>query len=457
MASIVSPTNAYNWLPSGNPIVFTLSTTNVWPQLSYIIDVYVNGTMVAQLKYPVYDRNRMDIDLRSIVNDYLTDTFVNDEILSPSNTLVYPANETASLHIEVWEEWYNTVQQQWQRSKQPEITKNIYIWRAAAEFEDARHIWRYQDYFTWETTNDDPKFLGPKVNGFDFCNEVETTLYRANLPFFTNRYKVSMNSLGTVSFFTYGLISVNPGDITDFVEVWCYDSMGNRTKTFRWNNPEHSNYTLADYTRRISQFPCTPRNLNQVPWSSITLQAGTLNYIDPSEDKYYVIFTHEGWGQGGGYEWGIRAIPFEIVCDSDCKWPVYNILYKTREGGWWQIRADRKSFNETKVETSVKYNTWGTGAMEPVPNSKRFKETMHTNADGTITLNTDWISSQYFIEEIEDMIVSPQIYLVKEGATPQYIPVVLKDSTHKIWNVRQDKLIQYEFEFEEAFKKATLL
>lgn len=456
MTTILMPTKY--WLPSGNPIVFTLSTNNTHPKLSYIIDVYVNGVVVAQLKYPVYDPNRMNIDLRSIVNDYLTDTFVNDEILTPSNTLIYPANETASLHIEVREEYYDSGTGQMVIDKDPVESPTIYVWRAAAEFEDARRVWLYQDYFTWETTNDDPKFLGPKVNGFDFCNEVETTLYRANLPFFTNRYKVSMNSLRTVSFFTYGHADPSyPGNITAEIEVWCYDSMGNRTKTFRWNNPDHLSYTLSDYTRKISQFPCAPRNLNQVPWSSITLQAGTLNYIDPSEDKYYVIFTHEGWGQGGAYEWGIRAIPFEIVCDSDCKWPVYNILYKTREGGWWQIRADMKSFNETKVETSIKYNTWGLGAMEPVPNSWRAKQVTHTDADGTITLNTDWISSQYFIEEIEDMIVSPQIYLIKDGPVIQYIPVVLNDSTHKIWNVKQDKLIQYEFEFEEAFKKATLL
>lgn len=456
MASIVSPTNASNWLPSGNPIVFTLSTTNTNTRLSYIIDVYVNGSMVAQLKYPVYDRNRMDIDLRSIVNDHLTDTFVNDGILSPSNTLIYPAGETASLYIEVREEYWNGTGMD--IDPNPTKSPTIYVWRAAAEFEDARHIWSYQDYFTWIPTNYHPKFLGPKVNGFDFCNEVETTPYRANLSFFTNRYKVSTNSLETVSFFTYGYVSpLEPGLISDYIGVWCYDSTGNRTKEFLWNNPEHPSYTLSDYTHKISQFPCTPRNLNQVPWTSINLYTGTLNYIDPSEDKYYVIFTHKGCGITSGYGRGIRAIPFEIVCDSDCKWPVYNILYKTREGGWWQIRADRKSFNETKVETSVKYNTWGLGAREAVPNSKRFKETMHTNADGSITLNTDWISSQYFIDEIEDMIVSPQIYLIKEGAIPQYIPVVLKDSTHKIWNVKQDKLIQYEFEFEEAFKKATLL
>jgi hypothetical protein len=58
------------------------------------------------------------------------------------------------------------------------------------------------------------------------------------------------------------------------------------------------------------------------------------------------------------------------------------------------------------------------------------------------------------------MIISPKIYLVEDlelGAKdPVYIPVVLKDTTHKIWNKNQDRLIQYEFEFEEAYKKFTL-
>ena len=85
---------------------------------------------------------------------------------------------------------------------------------------------------------------------------------------------------------------------------------------------------------------------------------------------------------------------------------------------------------------------------------------MHTTADGTITLNTDWVENQGNIREIEDMIISPQIYLVEDRIdgikNPVYIPVVLKDTTHQIWDKNQDRLIQYEFEFEEGYNKPTL-
>lgn len=455
MVVINTPTTSDHWLPSGNPIVFTIATTDTYPRLSYIIDVYVNGAVAAQLKYPVYNSSRIDIDVRKIVNDYLDDTFVNDDILTATNTLIYPQNETASVYIAVREEYFDGTSMV--ISGILAQSKELYVWRAAAEFQDARKVWEFENDFQFDIYTHYrsffPKFLGPQIEGFDYANNVEKSLYVGDPNFFKARYKVSMNTIRTVSFFTYGYSAAPVGAITDEFYVWCYDKNFNRTKEFKWVNPEANNYVIADYIKKVSQFPCSPANLNNVPWSGITLyNSATLNYIDPSEDKYYVIFTHEGDDFYG--EWGIRAIPFEIVCN---QYDTYDILYKTREGGWWQIRADRKSFRETSVDTSVMYNTWSIGAQQPVPNSKRFKQTMHTNADGSITLNTDWLNSQYFIDEIEDMIVSPQIYLIKEGATPQYIPVVLKDKTHKIWNKNQEKLIQYEFEFEEAYKKATLI
>lgn len=455
MLTIKTPTTKDHWLPSGNPIVFSLSTTNAPPRLSYIIDVNVNFYIVAQLKYPVYNNNRMDIDVRKIVNDSLEDTFVNDEILSQANKLVYPQRETARVFITVREEYWNGSAM----IISDVITQSdiIYVWRAAAEFQDARKIWEYENDFEFDIYTqynpDHPKFLGPKVEGFDYANNVEKSHYVGDPNFFRSRYKVSMNTIRTVSFFTYGYTAAPIGAITDVIVVWCYDRNFIKTKEFTWNNPDANIYSISSFSKKVSQFPCGPANLNNVPWSNIILVNGaTLNYIDPSEDKYYVIFTHAGYDLYE--EWGIRPIPFEIVCN---EYDTYDILYKTREGGWWQIRADRKSFRETTVNTSVKYNTWGRGAHQLVPNSKRFKQTVHTDADGTITVNTDWLNSQYFIEEIEDMIVSPQIYLIKEGTAPVYIPVVLKDSTHKIWNKNQEKLIQYEFEFEEAYKKATLI
>ena len=104
-------------------------------------------------------------------------------------------------------------------------------------------------------------------------------------------------------------------------------------------------------------------------------------------------------------------------------------------------------------------NTWGLRAGEVLPNSKTFKRVMHVEGNGTITLNTDWIGNQGVIEEIEEMLVSPDIYLVTNTELGEvvYIPVVLKDQSYQIYNKKQDKLFQYEFEFEEAYKKTTLI
>ena len=456
MVGIKKPTKDGHWLPSGNPIVFTFSTTNTYTRLSYIINVYINGVLACKLKYPVYDRQRLDVDLRSVVNDFLKDDFVNDNTVSIYSELIYPKKETCSLYIEVEEEY-------WDGSSMvnPGVvnsTKEIFIWRAAATFQDARTVWKYEDDFTFDLNThyraDFPKFLGAKLEPFDNANEVELVLNTtANPAFFRHCYKVSMQTVRTLSFFTYGYTNAPIGSISDVFSCWCYDKDFRCTKKMEWFNPDYTNYVFSDYAKKISQFPCTPPGLNSMPWDNQTLYTGTSNNVDVREDKFYVIFSHEGNDKFG--EWGIRAIPFELVpCN---QYDTYDILYKTREGGWWQIRADRKSQKSTEVKTSVKLNTWGIGANQPVPNDWRSKEVMHTEANGTITLNTDWLDCQAFIDEVEDMIVSPSIYLIKEGITPVYIPVLLKDTTTRIYNKNQDKLIQYSFEFEEAYKKATLI
>lgn len=449
MVTITMPTKKERWIPSGNPIIITLSTTTADPHLSYIVEVIINGGLAARLKYPVFDRKKMNIDVHGIVNDFLSENFVNDEILTPANTLVYPTNETASLSVKVTEEYWNG---SFMYQDTPVSSYNIYVWRAAADFQKSRDLSVFYEPFTYSSTNKHPKFLGAKLNAYGSLGSPLDVYHLKGTPaFFSNAYKVSTETIRTISFFTYGQMNSTPGDITQRFEVYCLDADFIVTKRFRWTNTEYLSYTLSDYTKKISQLPCTPKNLNLMPWSSIVLQTGQYNYITPLEDKYYIVH----WGNPEQLALGCGSVPFEIV---DCgKYQVFDILYKTAEGGWWQIRADRKHHKETEVKTTIKNNTWGLSAGEIMPNDKRFFETVHTTANGTIILNTDWIKNQYYIDEVEEMIISPSIYLIKEGATPEYIPVTLKDTTTEIKQVGQDKLIQYQFEFLEAYNKPTVI
>lgn len=448
MLTITSPTNQYNWIPSANPIVYTISTTTTYSRLSYIIDVYVNGAVVAQLKYPVYDRSRLNVDLLQIVNDYISTDFTNDDILSGSNTLIYETNEVASVNLCVTEEYFDGASMVIDSGNQ-KYGREVYVWRSAADFPKYRQTSKLQDDLFLTPAQNRPKFLGTKWDGESAgFGDVMDWMNKGNPQWFSRAYPVSMNSIGVVSFGTFGANVISPNRIAGEFFCFCFDGNLNNTKYFSWKNPD--TYTTTDYTKKVSHLPYTPTQLNLMPWTSTTLVTGVNAYIDPDEDKYYCIYwNNPSVGRG------IKPIPFEIVpCN---QFDTYSILYKTTEGGWWQIRADRKNQKSTEVKTSVKFNTLGVSANQPIPNDWRAKEVVHTEGNGSITLNTDWLNGQWLVDEVEDMIVSPSIFLIKEGINPVYIPVLLKDTTTRIYNKKQDKLIQYSFEFEESFKKPTLI
>lgn len=460
--TIKSPQVPDYWLPSANPIIYTISTTTLNPRLSYYVDVFINGGQITKLKYPVYDRANLSIDLSNIVNDYLNSNFVNDLTVNSGHFHFNPS-ETCSLSIKVTEEYW-TGSSAVIDTGGAVLSKDIYIWLAGADFQQSRNLPVFEQLFKWESNvRDHPKFMGAKNDAFiSGINEVEKTIYLAQPLAFKCAYKIDMNTPRTIGFFTYGY-DVSPGEIANRYYVWVYNSKFQRTKEYVFANPDVNSLGLNSFSKAITQMPCSPYNINQMvsnnEWSAINLTTyGSTQYIDPNndDDKYYVVFTHEGWGIGMGYEWGYRAVPFEIIPCS--RYTVYNILYKTLEGSWWQIRTEMKNERETDTDRSVMYNTWGLRAGQVMPNSKSFKTVMHVEGNGSIILNTDWIGNQGLVEEIEEMIVSPDIYLVSadELGNLVYTPVVLKDKSYKIHNKQQDKLFQYEFEFEEAYKKTTL-
>lgn len=452
------------WIPSANPILFTIQTTNPYTRLSYCIDVIINGLTKTRLKYPVYDRKALIIDVQRIVNDYLTDKFVNDEV---SFTVV--SGETCSVIIKVTEEYWNGSQMYYD-TQNAVLTKDIFVWRSAADFQSQRSVWTWYQNFDLMSTNVNDydkygKFLGVKNWTADAVFYTDLNLYPAPPKgreiLFQNLYKVSPLTRRTMDFFITSKLT-NASKHTQCWNVWCYNKQHNLTKRFA-KKIHLANINDISYTKKIGCIPVGIQELNSQSWDQIVKTNPTyLNYIDPSEDKYYFVTVCQMNDVGNIIPKissllpnGNRWVGFEIVpCD---RFKLYNILYKTAEGGWWQIRCNKKHFKETDVETNIKHNVWGQPAYTPLPNDARFKQVMHTQANGSITLNTDWIENQGIVDEIEEMIKSPSIYLVSEDATPVYIPVLLKDSTYQIYDKEQDRLFKYEFEFEEAFMQPALM
>lgn len=458
MATITPPTQPRYWMPSGNPIVYSISTTNTMPRLHYIIEVIINGSSACKLKYAVYDRNNMDFDFRNIVNDYISSTFVNDE---PGFNIA--ANETLKLELKVSEQYFDTNSNSWVTGTATPV-KGVFIWYAAAPFQDSRQLWTYntKNDLHGSSYNYFGRFLGVHNYVPDVCLNTAGSPAVGNQILFHNLYKVGLNTRRTMDFFTNSYYN-GSSKHTMIFQCWCYNRQHQLTKRFS-KEIHNGTISLADYQKRIGVVPVGVFELNNFVWDNTIFGVGSIPFIDTKEDKYYFL-TVCGYNSqqsqilqlGTNTPQGNKWVGFEIEgCNN---YDVFNVLYETREGGWWQIRCDRKHHNSTDVKTSVKFNPWKYKAQTTLPNDAIFKQTTHTDANGTIILNTDWLENQGVISEIEDMIVSPRIYLVKDGVLqqdPVYIPVILKDAEHDIYEREQDKLIRYEFEFEEAYKKATL-
>lgn len=456
MVTITTPTISKNWLPSNNPIVYTFATTNTAPRLSYIINVTLNGSNTIKLKYPVYDRNSLSVDLKSIVCDFLKDTFVND-----STGFSTQADEVCSIDLVVDEEYYNTNTNQMVVDANVATANPVFVWRAAAQFQDSRDLVNF--YKKVDITAGTYPYYGKFLGVANYCNDVADETYLTSPYFYLPQaitkqcYKVSQTTKRTIQFFTQSTWTGNSSR-TRFLQCLVYNEKMQLTKQLE----KDIHAGLYTYDEKIGCIPVGINELNTIGWDYSMLHAGTTTLIDPSEDKYYFLTVTTTYGIINQHrvtitqptQEGFKWVGFEIVpCD---QYKVYNILYKTTEGGWWQIRADKKHYNSTDVKSNLKYNTWGRTSQQTLPNDARFKQTTHTEANGSIILNTDWIDNQGIIKEIEDMIISPSIYLVSEDLNPVYIPVLLKDSTFDIKDKGQDKLFNYTFEFEEAYKKTTL-
>lgn len=453
--TITEPTQPKHWIPSGNPIWYNFYTDNILPNLSYIIDVIIDGSTVCQLKYVVYNRNDMNIDFGRIVNDYIKDGWTNDyQAYNPT------FGDTLKLELEVYEQNGNNA------PVLSGMSKAIFVWYSVAPFQKSRTPWTYYTYndLTGTTYDRYGRFLGVH----NWCEDVALNSVLNYSPYeveardviFKNLYKISPDTRRSMTFFQTSTFT-GGSKHTMVMNCWCYNKQHKLTKQFGMKL-HNGTYADSDIDKKMAAIAVGMQELNAFSWTDIQLWDGTLNYIDPSEDAYYFITVSDYSDVAttlldieANTPQGNKWVGFEIVPCNPYK--VFNILYQTTEGGWWQIRADRKHQNETKVETSIKYNPWiPVGGGVPLENFATYKQVMHTDADGSITLNTDWIDNQGNISEIEDMIISPRIFLVEDGLTPVYTPVLLKDSTYQIYDKGQDKLFRYEFEFEEGFKKNTL-
>lgn len=438
MITLTPPsTNKFDFFPSSNPILYTLSTTTISPNLAYIITIFVNNTLVAKTRYVVYNTAQMTIDIRNIVNAYIKEMYVNN-----ATSPITQSSEYAQFYIQVVEEVDGVIDAG--TSVQSNVSN---IWLSAAQPFEWRDLSKYQYQFQTQSTQYDlfGRFLAYKANVGDVVKStygISPNPLKISDSFdLSNIYEIGETEQRTASFFKYDNTQPTPlSDYTEYLNVFLYD----KNKIFLGQFGKK----ISGYSDKILAIPVGVNELNSITWdykspASLIIDSNT-EYYFVAVNKDYGISYHPYPYIGNNSPKGLKWLGFHINRNNCYK--VYRILYKSSEGGWNQIRCEMKHSQQLSRKAKTRLNTWGQAAGLPLADNTRFTDVTKLDITNKITLNTDYITNQNFVDEIEDMICSPIHYILDE--LNNVIPAVLSDSNFKIATINQDKMVQYEFEFD---------
>lgn len=440
-------------LPSGNPIKFTAVSDQhgILDSLHYKVSVYVDNVCAATLLYPSINADGITIDVRNIVCDYISENFSNDEYTGA----FFHGDECVSLKVSFVERYKNGGY--WTDSTTIYHSKDFFVWMAAAQLYDERPIIDFINYYTAGTCR--WMGIGWQMELGDLTDTAIGMSYKRKL--FSHAYIVTsaedtQHTVRTATSMQHFKDGVGTIWERRYYHICAFDADFRLNKHIVYDNAP----MIYDAKHLVRSFPCGVIEISQISLpGTVTLFNGQYFDIDSREDSYYCIWCSNDMQPSLNIPSSnlTYVVPFKL-CDNN-RYDLYHILYKTSAGGWWQIRCNMKNSKSISIDGSYRINADTSAADTELGNDASFKTAEHISAKGTWTLNTDWIDCDEKIAEVEDMMRSPRLYIIDNRhyvAVIKYTPVILKSTDMDIKSVAQDKLVQYQFQFEEAFYKPVI-
>lgn len=423
------PTTSSIWLPSGNPIVWTLKEQQeLGHSMSALITVYVNDVAKVTLKYPCMYNETFYVDIHDVVHTALSDTFVNE-----ATAMTFPTTEWCAYKIGVRTQYYDTNNEQ--HITYETVTNNRYAWYASADFQWDKNIESFSKYFElggskpmFPLSNRSYSILGLPALWKNRTERIFDTKYLDKAYWVKHSTKLTqtwMMNDGTNRFASYFVVYVFAKDKPHFYHkkfVLDLTSM-----------PATAAYKLATVPLGVTE-------LNNITWTNVVKKYEELSsIITESEDLYYAtVFTLNATNNLTLTETPVSV--FTLFALDTCANDEWRVLYKSKVGGWWEIRTHLKHYRTDTIKTtSMKNRFW-----KPASVDMRYLSAVSVKAETTITLNTNWLQ-QFEVNEVEEMLQSPNIYIMKNDV---YIPAILVDSEYQIADVKQDKLVSYTLTFQ---------
>lgn len=422
--TITPPVGPQNWVPSGNEIIYTISTTMPWrSDLYFLIKVIVNGNTVLTLrKYPLRAQQSVKINLRDIVDVYLE----NEPYLNMHTTLFETTTRKTVAELQITVTELDSL-----REGDTQTSFPVYVWKAAEQFIDHKdeiNVDRFAWKFTAASTLSEGRYQGRPmgyhktvgVNG-PFLEMRPDGWYLQDVAK-KKAYKTNRNVERDVHIFS----NYTSGPI--YLLYLGFDADGKLIS--------------KAFTRHVPQQALGVDN-HLIRWSARF--GGWLRY-----NKYVAcVLSSSFHAQFDSAEDFISQPLIFDVYDSEESFAVW---YKSYEGGWNIIQCNNRAKERTSIDTTTRENalpkTWS-------PESRMISP-VYVKGHSTWFLNTDWVD-KYENEDVKDMLQSPCLFIqhYKKGKTT-YIPVTLSNASFTTKEVNSKDLFNYKMEFEESFYKNTV-
>ena len=444
--------------PVYNELTYNVLSSNyTQPEMKYIFKVYVEGTLVNTTKlYPLPTYNCL-FDISTILKQYIIVPWIE-----PTSTNLGQTKENIKYYVEFYEEYI--IDGVLTTSALLTTSTTNYAFPMSAD----RYQSNYMNNFVPISSNANPfaanrvKCCG--VKRIPTTSWVKSKKYnpgetpRSFLKDFET-YPITDNDIRSLTFIHRNSdFNVYPNKMI----VRCY-CKNNQVLT----HGEDVNYSaIALYEKTLSVIPantgsiynlghltCSPSYLNAMSWNAIfPLLPTTISSTTMWGYSVELVYS-TGFGTAVTNVYTHYPVIFRFI--DDCfKRTHYTIKYRSKDWGWGYIdfNMDSQEIINTEKMISHRYRSY----TDATYTSDR--PVWGLNSRGKWVLNTDWIRSNWEIEEIIDMLGSPEVYIITEGDTGLYdrfIPVNIVTSEYEVKKLREAKLIQYTVEFEEAFDKNT--
>lgn len=426
------------WFPSGNDLIYTMSSTaSTTNGFYFLVEVYVNGNKAVTLrKYPIAGV-LTQLNVKDIVNAYISSKFTANNSAGVS---WHSNTDYAEFYISVTEVYngdtYDNV-----------TTLPMFAWDAAAQFaEEKVGTHRFYRNFAFDVTY---SYNGRPMGHHNVIEGVPTDVIDTS--------SVSIWKTLNQSKKAYANHIVR-GDKRQ-LSIFCGENISRNTEVtclIAYGFDDKGRYIK----KGVKTISATAGEANR-HWVNYTLTGGTETWDDTYTSvggtftnmfdcKYIYYCFAKTYNANFNVETKASYGVLYEVCDLP---ESYSVLYKSYEGGWCHIQLNRRATEATEIKTITKQDV----APYKYAANSRLVSAVKVLAQGSRTYHTDWVNEQ-INEEIQDMLVSPQLYIqhYKDGVI-DFTPVTLADATYTTKELNDVNLFNYELNFIESYEKNTIL